>query len=44
MIELLRAAWNLLRAKIRGKLDPCPPHRYEDGLDFCVKCGRYRSR
>lgn len=40
--ELLTAWAHLALARIR-RLDPCPPHRFEQGYAFCVKCGQYRE-
>lgn len=41
-VELVVASVRLARARLRGLLDPCPPHSYRDGLAFCLKCGEYR--
>lgn len=40
-LELLAAGWNLVVARARGVLHPCPPHDVREPFSFCRKCGAF---
>jgi hypothetical protein len=41
--ELLCATLNYGLARVRGIADPCPPHDFTHGWEFCEKCGKTKS-
>ncbi len=43
LIELVRAASAFVLAKARGFVNPCPPHDFMHGWEFCEKCGKTRE-
>lgn len=40
MRELIAASWAWLRSRVR-MIGRCPPHRYRQGVAFCLDCGEY---